>query len=185
MSINYGNISKCCFTGYRPSKFPFPLKKGNDGYENMENNLVETILLLAEQNCRIFYSGMAMGFDLIAAETVLALKNAFNPPLKLIAVIPFSGQSDNFSDGWKERFQNVLKNADETVTLSDIYFNGCFQTRNEYMVDNSDYVITWYDGQRGGTANTLHYAERNGRQVFNTNHDNRELFGYQVGIELY
>lgn len=184
MSINYENSSKCCFTGYRPDKFPFKLKKGDLRYENMENALVEVILKLAEQNCRIFYTGMAMGFDLIAAETVLALKNAFNPPLKLIGVIPFAGQSNHFPELWREHFNKVLQGADETVTLSDTYFNGCFQTRNKYMVDNSDYVITWYDGQRGGTANTLKYAERTGRQVFNINRENSNRSVYQIGIQL-
>lgn len=184
MSIDYENLAKCCFTGYRPDKFPFPLSNGNADYKKMENALVEQILELASEGCRTFYCGMAMGFDLIAGETVLALKNAFNPPLKLVAVLPFSAQSNSFTDYWKEKFENVLKNADEMLCLSDEYYKGCFQTRNIFMVDNSDYVITWYDGKKGGTANTLQYAHRIGRQIFNINRDVPSSFEYQIAIQL-
>ena len=46
-------------------------------YTEFENSLIEELLALIEQNCFVFYSGMAMGFDIIAAETILLLKNAY------------------------------------------------------------------------------------------------------------
>ena len=57
--------------------------------------------------------------------------------------------------------------ADEIMCLSDDYYRGCFQKRNEYMIDRSDIVITWFDGKKGGTANTLKYAEKNQKRVVN------------------
>ena len=35
------------------------------------------------------------------------------------------------------------------------------------MVDNSDFVITWFDGQSGGTASTLSYAQKCGKRIIN------------------
>ena len=46
----------------------------NEEYKAFENALIEQLLELAKQGCTEFYSGMAMGFDIIAAETVLFLK---------------------------------------------------------------------------------------------------------------
>ncbi len=171
----------CCFTGYRPEKFPFPLVRGNKQYDDFENKLFQRVLRLAKEGCRTFYCGMAMGFDLIAAETVLLVRNAYSEPLKVVCVLPFKNQNYNFSPQWKERFQRVLMSADEQICLSDKYFGGCYQKRNIYMVDNSDYVITWFDGQRGGTENTIRYALKKGRQVFNIN-ENPESIGFQEGF---
>ena len=70
------SIYKCCFTGYRPSKFPFKLSVNDEKYIKFENNLVEGILELINEGCRVFYTGMAMGFDIIAAETVILLKKS-------------------------------------------------------------------------------------------------------------
>ena len=46
---------QCCFTGYRPSKFPFELSEYNENYIDFENSLVGGILNLIEQGCTIFY----------------------------------------------------------------------------------------------------------------------------------
>lgn len=180
MSEEYGS---CCFTGYRPEKFPFDLNHKNADYLEFENRLFEQVLILAKEGCRTFYCGMAMGFDIIAAETVLAVKNAFSEPLKLICVLPFENQSYNFSPHWKTRFNSVLQKCDEKIILADKYFAGCYQERNIYMVDNSDYVITWFDGQCGGTKNTIRYAKKIGRQIFNT-YENPNNMGFQAELKL-
>lgn len=184
MSEDIKNYASCCFTGYRPDKFPFPLIKGNKDYIDFENRLFEQVLELANEGCRTFYCGMAMGFDLIAAEAVLLVKKAFPEHLKLISVLPFEGQDYTFSPEWKARFKNVLSQADDIICLSDKYFSGCYQKRNIYMVDNSDYVITWFDGKKGGTENTIRYALKKGRQVFNI-HENPQSIGVQTEFLIY
>lgn len=181
MEENYG---KCCFTGYRPQKFPFKLIKDDLDFVAFENALYEQILSLAEENCQAFYCGMAMGFDIISAEAVLAVKNAFPKPLKLVCVLPFEAQGDSFSGEWKERFYAILEKADEIEILNKDYHSGCYQQRNTYMVDNSDYVITWYDGKSGGTRNTINYALKKGRQVFNIYNNSVDNLGYQTEFKL-
>lgn len=177
---------KCCFTGYRPSKFPFSLNPDVEEYKKLENALIEQILSLCEEGCHTFYSGMAMGFDIIAAETVLLLKKAYKSAnLRLVCVLPFEKQGESFTSYWRSRFNKVLEEADEVIVLADDYFIGCYQKRNEYMVDNTDFVITWYDGKTGGTKNTIDYALRNQRFVFNINKDSRVRdFGMQTVIEI-
>lgn len=175
---------KCCFTGYRPSKFPFSMDREDKDYKKFENALIDRLMSLARDNCRVFYSGVAMGFDIIAAETVLILKEAYDTPLKLVCVLPFENQSDTYTSYWKKRYEKVLRQADEVIVLSKEYYQGCYQQRNIYMVDNCDYVLTWYDGKPGGTRNTLDYAAQKGRHIFNVNSKGSDNFGVQTAIEL-
>ena len=127
---------------------------------------------------------MAMGFDIIAAETVLFLKNVYKTPLKLVAVLPFAEQGESFTSYWKERYEKVLEQCDEKIILSENYFSGCYQKRNQYMVENSDYVLTWYDGKSGGTRNTIDYAAKKGRFILNVNKSGADNFAIQTTFEL-
>lgn len=175
---------KCCFSGYRPSKFPFKLNSDDLDFEIFEKHLYTTLNFLIDDGCRIFYTGMAMGFDILAAETVLYFKTKI-PYIKLVCVVPFENQQNSYPPEWKERYEGILKYSDETVVLSKDYHNGCYHNRNKYMVDNSDYVVTWYDGKPGGTRNTLLYAKKKLRTVINLNTDSvSEFFDLQMNINI-
>ena len=161
-------FKSCCFTGYRPHKFGFPFEADVAEYIKLENKLVDAVFSLPKENCFTFYCGMAMGFDILAGEIVALLKNTYNDAkIELVAVIPFEKQSENFPPEWKNRYDKLLKKTDRIVYVSKEYYKGCFNKRNKYMVDNSDFVITWFDGQGGGTASTLAYAHRNGKRIVN------------------
>ncbi len=166
-SENFDAGYKCCFTGYRPEKLPFDIGVEDKAYIDFDNTLILGIKQLLDEGCRTFYTGMAMGFDIICAETILLLKKASEFPLKLICVIPYADQSDGYSPEWRERYDKVLKESDEKVILADRYYKGCFQNRNRFMVDNSDFVLTWFDGKAGGTKNTVDYAVKKQKYVFN------------------
>ena len=111
---------------------------------------------------------MAMGFDIIAAEAVLdVMKLRPDLGLRLIACVPYIEQASAFPTDWKERYDRILSECDRVILLSDRYYRGCFQARNRYMVDNSDFVIAYYDGSPGGTRSTVKYAEKKGRSIIN------------------
>lgn len=174
----------CCFTGYRPDKFPFELERENAEYIAFENRLIETVFSLPDEECFTFYSGMAMGFDTIAAEVVLLLKQR-NPDVKLICALPFAEQGIGFPEPWRARHEKILRLADKVIRVSENYFTGCYAKRNTFMVDNSDYVVTWFDGKRGGTENTLKYAAKKHRHIINLNDSFDEFSGgFQVSLSL-
>lgn len=154
------------FTGYRPNKFDFDLDDNNSCFNDMENKLFFSLSELVKKGAVAFYSGMAVGFDIIAAESVLLLKKA-NPEIKLICVLPFKMQSEKYTEEWKNRYYKILAVADKVVILSEKYHKRCYQARNEYMVDNSDMVVTYFDGKKGGTENTLQYAKKNNKRIIN------------------
>ncbi len=121
---------------------------------------------MIEQGVVTFYNGMAMGFDLTAAELVLELKKKF-PQVKLIACVPCYGQEKRYSAEDKERYANILHRADETVTLAERYHTGCMHERNRYMVDRADYLLAYCHDDKGGTAYTVRY--------FLSSHDEESL----------
>ncbi len=115
---------------------------------------------------RAFLSGMAVGFDLAAAEAVLALRQEC-PGMRLVAVIPFEGQAARFSAAERERFESVVAAADESVILSSVYHRGVFTVRNDFLVSHAARLIAWFDGSPGGTSYTVRRARRLGRFVHN------------------
>ena len=56
---------------------------------------------------RVFWSGMALGFDLAAAEAVLALRGEL-PGLRLCCAVPFPGQADRFPEADRLRYMRIL-----------------------------------------------------------------------------
>jgi len=61
----------------------------------------------------------------------------------------------------------IIKKADLVKEINQNYFIGCYQVRNEWMVDHSSLVIAVFTGEKGGTKNTICYAKRKGVLVKN------------------
>ena len=102
---------------------------------------------------------MARGVDIWAAEIVLRLRDE-GKPIHLICASPFAGFERGWSDEWKQRYTRVLESADIIKFVCNGYSRSCFQIRNEWLVDHSARVIAVYNGELGGTKNTIEYAKR-------------------------
>ncbi len=126
--------------------------------------LLRTIRALHDSGIRSFLSGMAVGFDLAAAEAVLNCRKSW-PDIRLVAVIPFRGQQQRFSATDRARFDRIGAEADETVVLSETYNRGVYAVRNDYLVAHAATLITWYDGSAGGTRYTVEQALSRGRRL--------------------
>jgi uncharacterized phage-like protein YoqJ len=113
-----------------------------------------------------FITGMAMGTDIWAAEIVLNRKKT-NKDLHLICALPHPNFESRRSMTEKMRFSKIIKKADIVKDINDHYFTGCYQVRNEWMVDRSNLVIAVFNGQKSGTKNTVDYATRRGVKVLN------------------
>ena len=158
-------MKACCFTGYRPEKFPFEFNPECREYVSFENDLISAITSALADGYDTFYCGGAMGFDILAAELLNIFRR--NNSFRLVLALPFCSQSKAFPSEWKERYAAVLSSADEIVYVSQEYHRGCYLERNRFMVDNSDRVITFYDGKKGGTRNTVLYARKKEIEIVN------------------
>ena len=107
-----------------------------------------------------------MGFDTIAAQTVMELKKDY-PQIKLILALPCMNQTSGWNESDKRMYECIREIADKVVYTSDSYFNGCMQKRNRFLVDNSSICICYLSENKGGTAYTVGYAKSKNLTIFN------------------
>lgn len=148
----------CCFTGHR--KIPL------DQLESVTQRLRDAVIASIKEGYLYFGAGGALGFDTLAAQTVLDLKKDY-PQIKLILVLPCRTQTR----GWKqediEEYNRIMKAADKVVYTSQDYYKGCMHKRNRHLVDNSSLCICYLTERTGGTAYTVDYARKVGCRVIN------------------
>ena len=109
----------------------------------------------------------AIGFDMMAAEVVVSLKQIY-PDIILTAAVPFKGQAARFGFYDRKRYDRLLEVADEVIVLSERYYPRCFLDRDEFMVNNSSKLIGYYDGrEKGGTFYTIRKAKAQNIPIVN------------------
>ena len=126
----------------------------------------EAVRRLYRRGFRQFYSGGALGFDLLAAEEVLLLRENLRD-LRLVFALPCGDQTGNWPEKEIIRQRQLILLADETRVLSPQYYPGCMMVRNRYMVDHAAYCVCYLKRMRGGTMSTVAYALRQDVPVMN------------------
>lgn len=147
---------RVAFTGHRDFR-------GGDG-----GMLRTTVELLYKRGKRVFLSGMAVGFDLAAAEAVVAVRRA-HPDIRLVAVVPFRGQQETYSLEDQYRFLELTDAADQVVVLAEGYSREVYMVRNNYLIDHASTLVTWYDGHEGGTRYTVERALKHRLRLLHLN----------------
>ena len=147
---------RCCFTGHRPEKLGIS--------EARAKALLKSAIQQAiSEGYVTFLSGMARGIDLWAAEIVIEEREK-NDNIHLVCVSPFNGFEMRWSEQDKTTYYSIMEQADLVKYISQHYYKACFQVRNEWMVDRVSRVIAAYNGTKGGTKNTIEYANR--KEIF-------------------
>ena len=118
----------CCFTGHR--KIP------GDELPQIKTKLKNTIIELINNGVIYYGAGGALGFDALAALTVLELKQQY-PQIKLILVLPCNNQTRNWRQSDIELYEIIKSQADKVVYTSEHYYSGCMQKRNRHLVDTA------------------------------------------------
>ncbi len=146
--INPQPIKSCAFTGHRELLPDFDAAGLWDAIEGV-----------IKKGAEVFYNGMAVGFDMLAAEAVLTLRKKY-PHIKLVACIPFYNQEKYYNDTDKARYARILKEADEQVVLSESFSREAPLKRDRYMADQADVLIAYCKKSQGGTAYTVNYFKK-------------------------
>jgi len=168
----------CFFTGHR--FLP-------DGGQPVYPSLVQCILDRAEEGCRYFLSGGALGFDLLTARTVLLLREKFGLDVRLVLALPCRNQTERWlsRDGRETDslrvYHAVKSGAGRVLYLSDLYYDGCMKVRNRFMVEHSTRCIAYWNGSaRGGTAQTVRMAKDAAMPVYNLYTKSPEAAGTEL-----
>ena len=155
LSLLQSPIKSCALTGHRRLEENFDKKA-----------LIKTLETLILNGVETFYNGLAVGFDLLSAETVLDLKKTY-PQIRLVLCVPFYGQEKGYSIEDKKRYAEILKNGDGCAVLSDRYYPGCFFKRNDYMCEQADMLLAYKRSEKGGTAYTVKkFMKKGGKIIF-------------------
>lgn len=89
-----------------------------------------------------------------------------NPALKLHCILPHEGQADKWRSSAQERYYSILGQADSVEYVSREYYDGCMLDRNHRLAKAAGLLLVVYNGERrGGTAATVRYARKLGRQM--------------------
>lgn len=147
-----------CLTGHRkipPESFP-----------EISRRLEAVLIQLMKKGYQYFGTGGALGFDTLAAQTVLKLKTVY-PSSKLILVLPCESQADHWEKEDRMLYEDIKGKADKVVYTSKTYFRGCMYKRNRHLVDNSSCCICYLTKETGGTAYTVHYAKEKLLTIYN------------------
>ena len=148
----------CCFTGHR--------KIASGQYDMIAERLEKTVENLIASGYCYFGAGGALGFDTMAAQTVLKLKKK-HPHIRLILVLPCPSQAEFWQEADKEIYENIKSHADKVIYTSETYTRDCMFKRNRHLVDNSSVCICYLTEDKGGTAYTVNYAHKQQIQVIN------------------
>lgn len=154
----------CCFTGHRESKLPWRGNERDPRCAALKRRIYDAVEAVYADGIRHFICGMANGCDLYFLEAVLHFR-AVHPDVTAEAAIPYAGQADHWREELKESYLRLLSECDYETIVQQNYSGGCMMRRNRYMVDHSRILIAAYNGEPGGTMNTMLYAMRRGLNV--------------------
>ena len=85
---------------------------------------------------------------------------------QIIALLPCKEQADKWAASSRDLYYSILDRADSLVYVSRAYHKKCMLERNRFLVDHAAALLAVYNGERrGGTAATLRYAQKMGREI--------------------
>ena len=142
---NINQKNTCCFSGHR-------IVKSQD-YDNILANLDKILETLYNKGITNYISGGALGFDTLAAESVIKLRSKYSN-IRLILALPCKDQACKWNKIQKNQYTKLLGSADEVIYVSESYTPECMHKRNRFMVDNSSAVIVCFIFMASGTAFT-------------------------------
>ena len=136
-------------------------------YFGQDFSLAVSLGLFSQNFAFFFFSFFWLGFDMMAAHTVLEQRKQY-PDMVLVAVVPYVGQDVYFNKEDKQRYADILRQADKVVVLSEYYYAQCYAHRNDYMISHACRLIAYWDGKSaGGTSYTFNKAQKKKLVIYN------------------
>lgn len=145
--------TRCCFAGHSnisDSEITDKLQK-----------VAEELVL--QYNVNEFWVGNYGEFDGCSAKAVRELKKIYHH-IELNLVIPYLTKDINeYKELYYEKYDNILVADIPLITPKRLKIIKA----NEYMVNNSDFLICYIDHTWGGAFKTFDYARKRKLKIFN------------------
>lgn len=145
----------CCFAGH--GKWVYG--------EDVKKKLLETCEdLIVRFGVREFWVGNYGDFDKLAAFSVRLLKEKYSH-ICLNLVVPYLTKEINeYSEQYYARYDQIVMAEVPERTPKRVQILKC----NQYMVNQSEFLVAYVQGSFGGAAKTLEYAKQKKHiEIFN------------------
>lgn len=127
-------------------------------WEEIRLWIAEELSKYTEHKC--VYCGMANGCDIALGLVVTRIKDV-GGDINLNCVLPC--KEYNCSHPY---YHKLKAYADEWIELSDAFYKGCDNVRDQYMIDNCDILLAVWDGNKsGGVWSTIRKAQKAGKKI--------------------
>lgn len=162
---------KACFFGHRDTLQTVELRQ----------EVRETVeCLIVEKGVDTFLFGSRSKFDELCHMVVTELKEKY-PYIQRIAYLCRHESGCLVGAGMEEKRRikefagrDVYIREFEEIKKSDRVNSAgraCYVERNQWMVDDSEYVLLYFDKQEGGTMTVYKYAKTQNKCIFNIVYD--------------
>ena len=138
------------------------------GHSEIHNsNLVETIKntakeLIIEHGVNEFWVGHYGDFDHYAAKAIRELKQEYD--IELVLVIPYlTKEIEEYKEEYYRNFDAIIMAEIPEKTPKKLKIIKA----NQYMVNESGYLICYVKNSWGGAAKTLEYAKQKKKKIYN------------------
>lgn len=143
---------KIALTGHRPERLGLPTDELDYKWDAINCWIQTTYKQLHDTDSDVeVLCGMASGSDIR-----FGMSLAFIDGVKLHCVLPCKEYNSN------HKYYATLKNvANKWTELSEEFYRGCDNARDQYMVDNCDVLLAIWDGNKsGGVWSTIRKAKK-------------------------
>ncbi len=141
-------MKRCCFVGHSE------IYGNRDLIYDMIRNKSEELII--KKGVKEFWTGNYGEFDHIAASAVRNLKKTYLD-ISIILIIPYlTDEINKYKEQYNKDYDMIIISDIPEKTPKKYHI---IKT-NEYMVDNSDYLICFINHNWGGAVKTLEYAEK-------------------------
>ena len=137
------------------------------GHRNLQNNssiekTLENLIrnLLSQKEYVEFYIGRNGDFDILAASVIKRLQKAVGTEnSSLILVLPYHNKDEEYYENYYDEICFPIEENN--------HFKSAITKRNQWMIEQADFVIGYVERPSGGAAKALRYAEQHGIKTIN------------------
>ena len=150
----------CCFLGHRD------LPSWEE--QKVLTRLRYHLFRLSGDGVLYFGVGGAQGFDMVAAEYMLNLRDRDKNRIRIISVLPYPEYRAEWPEADFRRQEEILRRSDKVVYACPEKAEDAWRIRSRKLVDGSAYCVSYCHRLTGGTADAVRYAMSRGIPVYNT-----------------
>lgn len=144
---------RCCFAGHSDINISTEKEKVKEIAEK----------LIAQYCVKEFWVGNYGNFDFCCAKAIMELKEIY-PDIKIFVVIPYlTKRITELKEEYYKKFDEIIT---ANISLSTPKRLFILKT-NEYIVNNSKFMICYVNRSWGGAVQTFEYAKRRKLEIFN------------------